>query len=93
MKRIGCEPEKRSKPKQRRMYWNYSKKLTLIINSHLIIIISEPASSRNSEKNIYENQGDNTMASSNKKLVPEAKEALNRFKMEAANEKDVPSPS
>jgi len=33
------------------------------------------------------------MASSNKKLVPEAKEALNRFKMEAANEEDVPIPS
>ena len=29
------------------------------------------------------------MASSNKKLVPEAKEALNRFKMEAANEVGV----
>ena len=34
-----------------------------------------------------------TMASSNKKLVPEAKEALNRFKMEAASEEDVPIPS
>jgi len=33
------------------------------------------------------------MASSNKKLVPEAKEALNRFKMEAASEEDVPIPS
>ena len=33
------------------------------------------------------------MASSNKKLVPEAKEALNRFKMEAANDEDVPAPS
>ena len=33
------------------------------------------------------------MASSNKKLVPEAKEALNRFKMEAASEEDVSSPS
>ena len=29
------------------------------------------------------------MASSNKTLVPEAKEALNRFKMEAANEVGV----
>ena len=29
------------------------------------------------------------MASSNKNLVPEAKEALNRFKMEAANEVGV----
>ena len=29
------------------------------------------------------------MASSNKTLVPEAKEALNRFKMEAANDEDV----
>ena len=29
------------------------------------------------------------MASSNKKLVPEAKEALNRFKMEAASEVGV----
>ena len=29
-----------------------------------------------------------TMA--NKSVVPEAKEALNRFKMEAANELDVP---
>ena len=29
------------------------------------------------------------MASSNKKLVPEAKEALNKFKMEAANEVGV----
>ena len=29
------------------------------------------------------------MASSNKTLVPEAKEAMNRFKMEAANEVDV----
>ena len=26
----------------------------------------------------------------NKSVVPEAKEALNRFKMEAANELDVP---
>lgn len=29
------------------------------------------------------------MASSNKKLVPEAKEALDKFKMEAANEVGV----
>ena len=29
------------------------------------------------------------MSNSNKKLVPEAKEALNRFKMEAANEVGV----
>ena len=29
------------------------------------------------------------MASNNKKLVPEAKEALDRFKMEAANEVGV----
>ncbi len=29
------------------------------------------------------------MASSNKKLVPEAKEALNKFKMEAASEVGV----
>ena len=29
------------------------------------------------------------MASSNKNLVPEAKDALNRFKMEAANEVGV----
>jgi len=29
------------------------------------------------------------MASSNKTLVPEAKEAMNRFKMEAANEVGV----
>ena len=29
------------------------------------------------------------MASSNKNLVPEAKEALNKFKMEAANEVGV----
>ncbi len=29
------------------------------------------------------------MASNNQKLVPEAKEALNRFKMEAANEVGV----
>lgn len=29
------------------------------------------------------------MANSNKKLVPEAKEALDRFKMEAANEVGV----
>ena len=29
------------------------------------------------------------MASSNKTLVPEAKEAMNRFKMEAANDEDV----
>ena len=29
------------------------------------------------------------MASNNKNLVPEAKEALNRFKMEAANEVGV----
>ena len=28
-----------------------------------------------------------------KNVVPEAKEALNRFKMEAANEVDVPRPS
>jgi small acid-soluble spore protein D (minor alpha/beta-type SASP) len=33
-------------------------------------------------------QGENKMAS-NKTLVPEAKEALNRFKMEAANEVGV----
>ena len=32
----------------------------------------------------------NTMA---KNVVPEAKDALNRFKMEAANEVDVPDPS
>ena len=30
------------------------------------------------------------MPSSNKMLVPEAKEAMNRFKMESANEVDVP---
>ncbi len=29
----------------------------------------------------------------NKNVVPEAKEALNRFKMEAANEVGVPRPS
>lgn len=29
----------------------------------------------------------------NKNVVPEAKEALNRFKMEAANEVGVPLPS
>lgn len=28
-----------------------------------------------------------------KNVVPEAKDALNRFKMEAANEVDVPHPS
>lgn len=28
-----------------------------------------------------------------KNVVPEAKDALNRFKMEAANEVDVPFPS
>ena len=28
-----------------------------------------------------------------KNVVPEAKDALNRFKMEAANEVDVPDPS
>ena len=30
---------------------------------------------------------------SNKNVVPEAREALNRFKMEAANEVGVPRPS
>jgi len=30
---------------------------------------------------------------SNKALVPEAREALNRFKMEAASEVGVPTPS
>lgn len=29
----------------------------------------------------------------NKNVVPEAREALNRFKMEAANEVGVPDPS
>ena len=29
----------------------------------------------------------------NKSVVPEAREALNRFKMEAANDLDVPRPS
>lgn len=29
---------------------------------------------------------------SRKNLVPQAKEALNKFKMEAASEEDVPSP-
>lgn len=33
------------------------------------------------------------MAKSNKTLVPEAKEAMNQFKMEAANDLDVPVPS
>lgn len=33
------------------------------------------------------------MSKSNKSLVPEAKEALNQFKMEAANDFGVPSPS
>ena len=33
------------------------------------------------------------MSKSNKALVPEAKEALNQFKMEAANEVGVPVPS
>ena len=33
------------------------------------------------------------MSKSNKTLVPEAKEALNQFKMEAANEVGVPVPS
>ena len=32
------------------------------------------------------------MSKSNKALVPEAKEAMNQFKMEAANEEDVPPP-
>ena len=31
--------------------------------------------------------------SNNKSLVPEAKEALNKFKMEAANDLRVPVPS
>lgn len=35
-------------------------------------------------------RSENTMA---KNVVPEAKEALNRFKMEAANEVGVPRPS
>jgi hypothetical protein len=30
---------------------------------------------------------------SNKTMIPEAKEAMNQFKMEAANEVDVPVPS
>lgn len=33
------------------------------------------------------------MSKSNKALVPEAKEALNQFKMEAATDFDVPLPS
>ena len=33
------------------------------------------------------------MAKSNKTLVPEAREALNRFKMESANDLGVPLPS
>ena len=32
------------------------------------------------------------MASNNKKVVPEAKAALDQFKMEAANDLDVPAP-
>lgn len=32
------------------------------------------------------------MNKSNKTLVPEAKAALEKFKMEAASEEDVPSP-
>ncbi|MBQ3093714.1 MAG: small, acid-soluble spore protein, alpha/beta type [Clostridia bacterium] len=31
--------------------------------------------------------------SKNKNVVPEAREGLNRFKMEAANDLDVPLPS
>jgi len=74
-------------------HWNNIKKLTLIIFLLLFIIISEPARGRDSETKIMIFKEKNKMASSNKKLVPEAKEALNRFKMEAANEEDVPIPS
>ena len=39
---------------------------------------------------IYKKRRYNIMAKSNKSLVPEAKEALNQFKMEAASEVGVP---
>ena len=40
-------------------------------------------------RDFLENSGDKNMSSNNKTLVPEAKEALNRFKMEAASEVGV----
>ena len=40
---------------------------------------------------IFRNRSENTMAKNS--VVPEAREALNRFKMEAANDLGVPFPS
>ena len=42
---------------------------------------------------VFYNEENTIMSKSNKALVPEAKEALNQFKMEAASEVGVPSPS
>ena len=44
---------------------------------------------RNTRFRKYLKERNHIMASSNKNLVPEAKEALNKFKMEAANEVGV----
>ncbi len=45
----------------------------------------------NAKEKIFENRSENTMSKNS--VVPEAREALNRFKMEAANDLGVPFPS